>query len=67
MVILPQGASSKCVGSVWPNGLKTGNGSLRGIMADEEGMSASADGSGVCSFLCVMNGIFLVGESVRDG
>jgi hypothetical protein len=39
-------------------------------MADEEGMSdriaASIDGSGVWSFLYTINGIFLVGERVRD-
>jgi hypothetical protein len=48
--------------------LKTGDGSLRGVMADEEGMSdriaASADGLGVCSFPYVINRIFLVGERV---
>jgi hypothetical protein len=41
------------------------------MMADEEGMFdeivASADGSRVRSFLCVINGIFLVGERVGDG
>jgi hypothetical protein len=53
------------------SGLKAGDGSSRGMMADEEGMSneifASVDGSGVRSFLCVINGIFLVRERVGDG
>jgi hypothetical protein len=48
--------------------LKTGEGSLKDIMADEEGASgksvASADDSGLCPFLYVINGIFLVGERV---
>lgn len=46
------------------SGLKTGEGSLKDIMADEEGASsrnvASVDDLGVHFFLCVINGIFLV-------
>jgi hypothetical protein len=50
--------------------LKTGDGSLGGVMAGEEEMSdkvaVSTDGSGVCSFLCIINDMFLVGERVGD-
>jgi hypothetical protein len=39
-------------------------------MADEGGASggivASADCSEACSFLCVINGLFIVGEKVGD-
>jgi hypothetical protein len=51
--------------------LNTGDGNLRGIMADEVGMfdriTSLADGSRVWPFLCVINRIFLVGERVEDG
>lgn len=40
------------------------------MMANEKGTSDTgsvvADGSGVHSFLCIVNGIFLVGERVGD-
>jgi hypothetical protein len=46
------------------SGLKTGEGSLKDILADEEGASgrnvASVDDSRVHFFLCIINGIFLV-------
>jgi hypothetical protein len=50
--------------------LKIATGELRGMMANEEGTfgigSVVVDGSGVHSFLYVINGIFLVGERVGD-
>lgn len=50
------------------SGFKAGDDSVKDTGANEEGTSdtfvALAGGSGVCFFLCVVNGIFLIGERV---
>lgn len=52
------------------SGLKAEEGSLEDVITDEEGASygsvASAENLGVRFFVCIINGMFLVGERVGD-